>query len=79
VHAAWRKAEGRCSYVGPDGTRCTSTFALELEHRVPFACGGDNSSTNISLLCRTHNLQKAREVFGRKVMARFEREIRTID
>jgi 5-methylcytosine-specific restriction endonuclease McrA len=73
VHEAWGKSEGRCTYVGPDGMRCTSTYALQLDHAVPFACGGDSSADNIRLTCREHNIQRAREVYGREFMATFER------
>jgi 5-methylcytosine-specific restriction endonuclease McrA len=72
VHEAWREAEGRCTYVGPDEARCASTYALQLDHAVSFACGGDSSAGNIRLTCREHNIQRAREVYGREFMAKFE-------
>jgi hypothetical protein len=40
-------------------TKCGSVFALEYDHRLPFALGGTSDKTNLRLLCRNCN-QRAR-------------------
>ena len=37
------------------GRRCGSQFALELDHRIPFAKGGLHSAENLTARCRAHN------------------------
>ena len=37
---------------------------MTLEHRHPFALGGPATVENLCLLCRAHNAQAARRVFG---------------
>ncbi len=54
----------QCSFVSTDGHRCTERSGLELHHHQPFACGGDHTVDNISLLCRTHNRYCAEQDFG---------------
>lgn len=39
--------------------KCGSTYALQNDHRVPFALGGKTTKTNLRLLCRNCN-QRAR-------------------
>lgn len=46
---------GRCTYIAPDGKRCSERHGLEFDHIMPFGKGGDNSVQNIRLLCRAHN------------------------
>jgi hypothetical protein len=36
----WERDGGRCQAILPDGTRCRSTYQLELDHCLPFALGG---------------------------------------
>ena len=56
---------GRCTYVGPDGRRCSSTYNLQVDHVVPFAQGGPSTESNLRLLCALHNRLEAEKLFGR--------------
>lgn len=47
-----------------DGRRCGERRFLTIEHRIPFALGGQPTLDNLCLLCRAHNLESARQVFG---------------
>jgi hypothetical protein len=62
-----------CSWVGPDGKRCGSTWQLEFDHVVPAALGGEASAGNGRIRCRAHNLLHAEQVFGKELMNRFRR------
>lgn len=55
---------GRCTWVAPDGTRCPSTWDLEIDHIHPFALGGDHSPDNLRLLCAAHNRLEGERRFG---------------
>jgi len=65
VHA---RDKGRCTYVSPGGRRCGSTWDLQVDHIVPFARGGDNSPSNLRLLCGKHNRLEAERVYGKEKM-----------
>jgi len=66
-HAVIRRDGGRCTHVGPDGRRCGERRYLDLDHIRPFALGGKSTDVaNIRLLCRVHNMMRARETFGEK-------------
>ena len=68
-----------CTYQGPiSGRRCGSRFALELDHRIPFAKGGLHSADNLTARCRGHNQWAAQLIFGLKKMARYARYRRTL-
>lgn len=61
----WQRAGSRCEWVDPEsGKRCECTFGLQREHVISIALGGTNDLSNLQLLCRTHNLLRARTVFG---------------
>ena len=45
----------QCSYVSPDGRRCSARRCLELDHVVPWAVGGKSTVENLRLRCRAHN------------------------
>ena len=53
-----------CSYVSPDGTQCGSRLGLEIDHIIPWACGGRSDPGNLRTVCKTHNLMFARKIFG---------------
>jgi 5-methylcytosine-specific restriction endonuclease McrA len=61
----------KCTFVGENGKRCDSTWNLEIDHIVPFARGGDNSSGNLRLLCAKHNLMEAERVYGKDFMKKY--------
>jgi 5-methylcytosine-specific restriction endonuclease McrA len=62
-HVFHRDGE-RCTYVGPNGRRCTATTNLQIDHVVPFARGGTHEANNLRLLCAEHNRRGAELVFG---------------
>ena len=64
----WKRDEGRCTWRGPDGQRCGSTWKPELDHIQPAALGGPSRVENIRILCRSHNALSAEQVFGRAHM-----------
>jgi hypothetical protein len=49
-------------------TNCGSTYALEIDHKLPRALGGDDSLENLRLLCRSCNQRAAIEVYGARKM-----------
>lgn len=61
----WKRDNGRCAFVSVDGHRCGTTEWLEYDHVTPFALGGRSDDPgNVRLLCRAHNQQAARDLFG---------------
>jgi hypothetical protein len=54
----------RCTFTGPDGTRCGAETRLEFDHIVTFAEGGATTVPNLRLLCQKHNQYEAKRVFG---------------
>jgi len=64
----WKRDEGRCTWCGPDGQRCGSTWQVELDHIRPAALGGPSTMENLRLLCRSHNALSAEQAFGREHM-----------
>ena len=69
--AVWARDQGRCSWPLDSGGRCGSTHRLELDHVVPWAAGGDDSSANLRLTCRAHNALAARAAFGSRCVDRY--------
>jgi hypothetical protein len=66
--AVFTRDGGACTYAGPDGRRCGSTSALQIDHVVPFAAGGEHEPGNLRVLCAFHNrLEAERLLGGRKV------------
>jgi 5-methylcytosine-specific restriction endonuclease McrA len=53
----FQKAQNQCE-------NCSSNFALEIDHIRPKALGGDNSKTNLRLLCRSCNQRAAIKALG---------------
>ena len=52
----WDRDQGRCSYVDrASGRRCGSRRLLEIDHVVPYACGGSAEIDNLRLLCAAHH------------------------
>ena len=62
--AAWTAAQGQCSFVSPEGLRCSSRHCLQFDHVQPFALGGLSTVENIRILCGRHNRQAATKTFG---------------
>jgi hypothetical protein len=57
----WLRDLSRC-------TGCGSTYAVEVDHIVPRACGGESTLKNQRLLCRNCNQRAAIEYFGVRKM-----------
>lgn len=53
-----------CSWPQANGDRCGSRHGLEPDHIEPRGKGGKTELSNLRLLCRAHNQQAARDVFG---------------
>jgi 5-methylcytosine-specific restriction endonuclease McrA len=70
VHA---RDDGRCRYVDASGRRCGSRRQLEFHHVRPWALGGDRSTGNLHLLCRTHNASMAAHDYGAAKLATFRK------
>ena len=63
--AVWRRDGGKCVFAAGDGRRCGSRVFLEYDHVKPWALGGvSDDAANVRLLCRAHNLLRARRVVG---------------
>jgi len=69
--AVWTRDEGRCQWPLHDGGICGATCRVEIDHVHPKARGGPPALANLRLLCKPHNLEAARQVFGEAWMGRF--------
>jgi hypothetical protein len=65
AHRAVLERDGlRCTWRGPDGTRCTARAWLERDHRHCRALGGPSNTANLRHLCKAHNRRAAEHVYG---------------
>jgi 5-methylcytosine-specific restriction endonuclease McrA len=69
----WKRDHAQCSYQSADGKKCGSRFALQIDHKTPVAWGGASELSNLQLLCREHNRQKAVLQLGSSKMRRYFR------
>jgi hypothetical protein len=62
------RARHRCEHVHVESrNRCDSSFQLQVDHVVPWACGGSNDISNLRILCGEHNRSEAiRWGFGQR-------------
>ena len=67
----WARDQGCCAWRSKDGRRCGGRWKLELDHIKPVALGGTPTADNLRLLCRSHNLLHAEQVFGSACMRAF--------
>jgi len=44
-----------CTYISPEGRRCSSTYLLQFDHIHTFAQGGPTTAENLRLRCAVHN------------------------
>jgi 5-methylcytosine-specific restriction endonuclease McrA len=66
------RENGECGFVSrATGQRCGSRFGLEFDHIIPKALGGESTSENLRLVCRTHNQWHAIQALGPKHMAKY--------
>ncbi|MCK5074514.1 MAG: HNH endonuclease [Bacteriovoracaceae bacterium] len=59
----FKRAKNKCEL-------CGSIHALQMDHRKPFAFGGDNSISNLRLICRNCNIRAGIKIFGTNKMKR---------
>ena len=71
--AVFMRDQGRCTYVGRDGHRCSATNALHIDHIKPVARNGTDALHNLRLLCSHHNQLEAERLLGERKTKR-ERE-----
>lgn len=64
----FRRDGGRCAYVSVTGKRCECRRALQYDHIVPLAQGGQTNVRNLRLLCPAHNQFEADRRLGRAFM-----------
>ena len=62
----------QCSYLSPDGVRCSAKQFLHFDHTVPWALGGATDSANLRLRCACHNQLHAENTFGKEFMLKFK-------
>jgi 5-methylcytosine-specific restriction endonuclease McrA len=55
----------QCSYLSDDGKRCEQRGLLQLHHEQPYRRGGPATTSNIRVLCRSHNQLLAERDYGR--------------
>jgi len=60
----FKRAQNQCE-------NCRSRYALEIDHILPKALGGDSYENNLRVLCRSCNQRAAIEKLGQKKMDRF--------
>jgi hypothetical protein len=48
----WERDQGRCTHIRHDGSRCNSTFQVELDHIALAGFGGSDDPSNLRLRCR---------------------------
>lgn len=65
VHALTLKTGYVCSYVDPVTRKpCLSSYALEIDHRLPWSKGGKTELRNARYLCRNHHRRISFLEFG---------------
>jgi hypothetical protein len=72
----YQRDGARCTFVDTRGERCCETRYLELHHLQPFASGGPNGASNLTLRCAAHNALAAEQDFGAHFMAERRRSAR---
>ena len=68
--AVFQRDEGRCTFVGLEGHRCSATVILQVDHRIPVASGGTSTASNLRLLCAHHNRSEAVRLLGETTASR---------
>jgi 5-methylcytosine-specific restriction endonuclease McrA len=58
----------RCTWRGPDGTRCVSRAWLEHDHVTPRGRGGGDEPANGRIFCRAHNRLAAEQAYGQNTI-----------
>jgi len=59
---------GRCQFRDKQtGRLCGARHAVQVDHRFPFALGGEHSEGNLRLMCQGHNQNRAEKIFGKQI------------
>ena len=74
-----RRDEGKCQWKAADGGVCGATVRLEIDHVIPRGKGGPSTVENCRILCKSHNLEAARQVYGDAHMDLFTRGVSSGD
>ncbi len=62
--------DGRqCTYVSPDGRRCTAKAFLQYDHTFARGRGGGGGPDNVAEMCFGHNKLRAEEEYGRQFIS----------
>jgi 5-methylcytosine-specific restriction endonuclease McrA len=69
ARVVFERDEGQCTFRDGQGRRCSARKFVTLEHRHPYSLGGAATVENLCLLCRAHNVDAARKVFGESFIA----------
>jgi hypothetical protein len=64
LREVYARDAGQCTYVSPDGRRCSARGFLEVHHHKAFARGGEATVDNLRLSCRAHNFWLAERELG---------------
>ena len=72
--AVWERDQGQCTFVNPDGQRCTARRYLEFDHVHPVARGGKATVEGMRLRCHAHNQYEADRAFGTRFMTKKREE-----
>ncbi len=68
-----KRDQGKCQWHLADGGVCGANVRLEIDHVVPRGRGGPSTVGNCRILCRAHNIEAARQVYGDAHMDLFTR------
>jgi len=61
----WLRDQGCCQHFDRQtGKLCGSRHVVQLDHRFPFALGGEHSEDNLQLRCFNHNQRRSEDLFG---------------
>ncbi len=69
----WERDGGRCTWTGPDGRRCDSRWQVEVDHVDAAGRGGAATLDRCRLLCKSHNLLYAEQVYGKEHMRKYRK------
>jgi hypothetical protein len=74
--AVWERDRGCCAWPLEGGGVCGSMRKVELDHVDGWALGGETTVEKCRLLCRVHQLEHARRLYGSRIMDRYVRNPR---
>ncbi len=57
----FKRDNSECQYRYRDGSKCCSSWGLEVDHIKAVSLGGDSKLSNLRVTCRAHNQHLARE------------------